>query len=169
MIDEDTLVKLLEAGDVGGAGLDVYEHEPAVNPEAAAGHAGKDALPHMGSATIEGCQISEKVIINIRTFLDNHKPPDRVLPSMLWIVHRSNPMVRRRASAVSNQVAPAAASVHPRDARRRAPQDESQRRVLQDGRNEPTNYLFFRRSRLRHSAMKATNAASARWGWRRLR
>ncbi len=86
VIDEDTLIKLLEAGEIGGAGLDVYEHEPAVNPKlvrlAKAGKA--TLLPHMGSATIEGrVEMGEKVIINIRTFLDNHKPPDRVLPSML--------------------------------------------------------------------------------------
>jgi glyoxylate reductase len=86
VIDEDTLIKLIEAGDIGGAGLDVYEHEPAVNPKLVRlAKAGKVALlPHMGSATIEGrVEMGEKVIINIRTFLDNHKPPDRVLPSML--------------------------------------------------------------------------------------
>jgi glyoxylate reductase len=81
VIDEDMLIKL-----IGGAGLDVYEHEPAINPQlvrlAKAGKA--TLLPHMGSATIEGrVEMGEKVIINIRTFLDNHKPPDRVLPSML--------------------------------------------------------------------------------------
>src|SRR5215831_11843103 len=84
--DEDTLIKLIEAGEIGGAGLDVYEHEPAVNPKLVRlAKAGKvTLLPHMGSATIEGrVDMGEKVIINIRTFLDNHKPPDRVLPSML--------------------------------------------------------------------------------------
>jgi glyoxylate reductase len=84
--DEDTLVKLIEAGEIGGAGLDVYEHEPAVNPKLVRlARAGKvTLLPHMGSATIEGrVEMGEKVIINIRTFLDAHKPPDRVLPSML--------------------------------------------------------------------------------------
>ena len=84
--DEDTLVKLIEAGEIGGAGLDVYEHEPAGNPKLVRlAKAGKvTLLPHMGSATIEGrVEMGEKVIINIRTFLDNHKPPDRVLPSML--------------------------------------------------------------------------------------
>src|SRR5476649_289210 len=86
VIDEDTLVKLIEGGEIAGAGLDVYENEPAVNPKlvrlAKAGKA--TLLPHMGSATIEGrVEMGEKVIINIRTFLDNHKPPDRVLPSML--------------------------------------------------------------------------------------
>src|SRR5947208_5631829 len=85
-IDEDTMIKLIENGEIGGAGLDVYEHEPAVNPTLVRlGKAGKVTLmPHMGSATIEGrVDMGEKVIINIRTFLDNHKPPDRVLPSML--------------------------------------------------------------------------------------
>src|SRR5581483_5985966 len=86
VIDEDTLIKLIETGEIGGAGLDVYENEPAVNPKLVRlAKQGKVALlPHMGSATIEGrVEMGEKVIINIRTFLDNHKPPDRVLPSML--------------------------------------------------------------------------------------
>jgi len=86
VIDEETLTKLIEAGDIAGAGLDVYEHEPAVNPKLVRlAKAGKVVLlPHMGSATIEGrVEMGEKVIINIRTFLDNHKPPDRVLPGML--------------------------------------------------------------------------------------
>src|ERR1700757_1733854 len=86
VIDEDTLVKLIEAGEIGGAALDVYENEPAVSPKLVRlARAGKVVLlPHMGSATIEGrVEMGEKVIINIRTFLDNHKPPDRVLPSML--------------------------------------------------------------------------------------
>jgi glyoxylate reductase len=86
VIDEETLTKLIESGDIAGAGLDVYENEPAVNPKLVRlAKAGKvTLLPHMGSATIEGrVEMGEKVIINIRTFLDNHKPPDRVLPSML--------------------------------------------------------------------------------------
>ena len=86
VIDEDTLIKLIEAGDIGGAGLDVYEHEPAVNPKLVRlAKAGKVVLlPHMGSATIEGrVEMGDKVIINIRAYLDGHKPPDRVLPSML--------------------------------------------------------------------------------------
>ncbi|MGB3865511.1 MAG: D-glycerate dehydrogenase [Xanthobacteraceae bacterium] len=86
VIDEDTLTRLIEAGDIAGAGLDVYEHEPAVNPKLVRlARAGKVVLlPHMGSATIEGrVEMGEKVIINIRTFLDAHKPPDRILPSMV--------------------------------------------------------------------------------------
>ncbi|MDB5617707.1 D-glycerate dehydrogenase [Tardiphaga sp.] len=86
VIDEETLTRLIESGDIAGAGLDVFEHEPAVNPKLVRlARAGKVVLlPHMGSATIEGrVEMGEKVIINIRTFLDNHKPPDRVLPGML--------------------------------------------------------------------------------------
>ncbi|PSJ57907.1 2-hydroxyacid dehydrogenase [Pseudaminobacter soli (ex Li et al. 2025)] len=83
IIDEDALVKLLQEGKIAGAGLDVFEHEPAVNPKlvklAAKGKV--VILPHMGSATIEGrIDMGEKVIINIRTFIDGHRPPDRVLP-----------------------------------------------------------------------------------------
>src|SRR5207245_5016978 len=76
VIDEETLIKLIEAGEIGGAGLDVYEHEPAINPKLVRlAQAGKvTLLPHMSSATIEGrVEMGEKVIINIRTFLDNHK------------------------------------------------------------------------------------------------
>jgi glyoxylate reductase len=86
VVDENALARLIEAGDVAGAGLDVFEHEPAVNPKLLKlARAGKViVLPHMGSATIEGrVDMGEKVIINIRTFMDGHKPPDRVLPSML--------------------------------------------------------------------------------------
>ena len=86
VIDEATLAKLVEAGDIAGAGLDVFEHEPSVSPRLIKlARAGKVVLlPHMGSATIEGrIDMGEKVIINIRTFMDGHKPPDRILPSML--------------------------------------------------------------------------------------
>ena len=73
-------------GDIAGAAHDVFEHELAVSPKRMRlARAGKVVLlPHMGSATIEGrVEMGEKVIINIRTFLDGHKPPDRVLPGML--------------------------------------------------------------------------------------
>lgn len=86
IIDEETMTRLIEAGDIAGAGLDVFEQEPAVNPRLVRlAKAGKvTLLPHMGSATIESrVDMGEKVIINIKTFLDAHKPPDRVLPSML--------------------------------------------------------------------------------------
>ena len=84
LIDEETLIKMLQDGKIAGAGLDVFEHEPAVNPKlvrlAAKGKV--VILPHMGSATIEGrIDMGEKVIINIRAFIDGHRPPDRVLPN----------------------------------------------------------------------------------------
>jgi len=86
VIDENALARLIAAGDIAGAGLDVFEHAPAVNPRLMKlARSGKVVvLPHMGSATLEGrIDMGEKVIVNIRTFLDGHKPPDRVLPSML--------------------------------------------------------------------------------------
>src|SRR5512139_3779369 len=86
VIDENALVRLISSGDIAGAGLDVFEHEPAVNPKLVKlARAGKVVLlPHTGSATIEGrVDMGEKVIINIKTFMDGHRPPDRVLPSML--------------------------------------------------------------------------------------
>jgi glyoxylate reductase len=86
IIDENALARMLEADEIAGAGLDVFEHEPAVNPKLLKlAKAGKVVLlPHMGSATIEGrVDMGEKVIINIKTFMDGHRPPDRVLPSML--------------------------------------------------------------------------------------
>ncbi|MGX1791140.1 2-hydroxyacid dehydrogenase [Bosea sp. NPDC055332] len=86
IVDESALSRMLEAGELAGAGLDVFEHEPAVNPrllKLARQHR-VVVLPHMGSATHEGrADMGEKVIVNIKTFMDGHKPPDRVLPSML--------------------------------------------------------------------------------------
>src|SRR5499433_1158017 len=86
VIDENALTRMIEAGELAGAGLDVFEHEPAVNPKLVRlARAGKVVLlPHMGSATLEGrMDMGTKVIINIQTFMDGHRPPDRVLPSML--------------------------------------------------------------------------------------
>ncbi len=78
VIDENELARLIEAEAIAGAGLDVFEHEPAINPKLLASKR-VVALPHMGSATIEGrIDMGEKVIINIKTFLDGHNPPDRV-------------------------------------------------------------------------------------------
>ncbi|KQU54523.1 D-glycerate dehydrogenase [Bosea sp. Leaf344] len=86
VVDETALARMLEAGELAGAGLDVFESEPAVNPrllKLARNHR-IVVLPHMGSATHEGrADMGEKVIVNIKTFMDGHKPPDRVLPSML--------------------------------------------------------------------------------------
>jgi glyoxylate reductase len=82
VIDENELSRMIEAGSIAGAGLDVFEHEPAVNPKLLASDR-VVALPHMGSATLEGrIDMGEKVIINIKTFLDGHAPPDKVHPAM---------------------------------------------------------------------------------------
>ena len=79
VIDENALTRMLVAGEIGGAGLDVFEHEPAVNPKLVALD-NVVLLPHMGSATFEGrIDMGEKVLINIKTFIDGHNPPDRVL------------------------------------------------------------------------------------------
>jgi glyoxylate reductase len=83
VIDEAAMANMLAEGKLGGAGLDVYEHEPAVNPKLLKLN-NVVLLPHMGSATLEGrVEMGEKVLINIQTFMDGHRPPDRVIPSML--------------------------------------------------------------------------------------
>jgi glyoxylate reductase len=83
VIDEAALARMLRNKEVAGAGLDVFEHEPAINPKLRELD-NVVLLPHMGSATIEGrIDMGEKVVINIKTFVDGHRPPDRVLPSQL--------------------------------------------------------------------------------------
>jgi len=79
VIDEGALTKILAAGEIAGAGLDVYEHEPAVNPKLLALD-NVVLLPHMSSATFEGrVDMGEKVVINIQSFVDGHTPPDLVI------------------------------------------------------------------------------------------
>ena len=83
VIDENAMMRMLRAGELAGAGLDVFEHEPAINPKLLELES-VVCLPHMGSATLEGrVEMGEKVIINIKTFADGHKPPDRVLAALL--------------------------------------------------------------------------------------
>lgn len=83
IIDEQALADLLEEGRVAGAGLDVFEQEPRINPKLLK-LPNAVLLPHMGSATVEArVEMGEKVIINIKTWMDGHRPPDRVLPQML--------------------------------------------------------------------------------------
>jgi glyoxylate reductase len=82
IIDENALGRMIESGQIAGAGLDVFEHEPAINPKLLKSDS-VVVLPHMSSATIEGrIDMGEKVIINIKTFLDGHSPPDRVHSAM---------------------------------------------------------------------------------------
>ncbi len=86
VVDENALIRMLEADEIAGAGLDVFEQEPVVSEKLVAlARSGKvTLLPHMGSATHEGRNdMGEKVIVNIKTFMDGHRPPDRVLPGML--------------------------------------------------------------------------------------
>ena len=83
VIDENALTRQLRAGELAGAGLDVFEHGHEINPRLRELN-NVVLLPHMGSATVEGrMEMGEKVIINIKTFADGHRPPDMVVPSML--------------------------------------------------------------------------------------
>jgi len=83
IIDEAALTDLLVEGKIAGAGLDVFEFEPRINPKLLKLPSAV-LLPHMASATVEArMEMGEKVIINIKTWMDGHRPPDRVLPQML--------------------------------------------------------------------------------------
>lgn len=83
VIDENALTRMLRAGELAGAGLDVFEHGTQINPRLRE-LSNVVALPHMGSATAEGrIEMGEKVLLNIKTFADGHRPPDQVVPGML--------------------------------------------------------------------------------------
>jgi len=83
IIDEAALVNLLEQGAIAGAGLDVFENEPAIHPKLLTMD-NVVILPHLGSSTIEGrVAMGERVIVNAKTFIDGHKPPNRVLETLL--------------------------------------------------------------------------------------
>ncbi|MBC6442930.1 MAG: D-glycerate dehydrogenase [Rhodobacteraceae bacterium] len=83
VLDENALTRMLRAGTLAGAGLDVFEHGQAINPRLR-GLENVMLLPHMASATREArIEMGEKVILNIKTFEDGHRPPDQVVPSML--------------------------------------------------------------------------------------
>ena len=83
VIDENALTRALRSGEIAGAGLDVYEHGAEANPRLRELD-NVVLLPHMGSATVEGrLEMGEKVILNIKTFDDGHRPPDQVVPAML--------------------------------------------------------------------------------------
>ncbi len=83
VVDENALTRGLRAGELAGAGLDVYERGTELNPRLRE-VPNVVLLPHMGSATLEGrVEMGEKVIINIKTFADGHRPPDQVVPGML--------------------------------------------------------------------------------------
>ena len=83
VIDENALTRMLRAREIAGAGLDVFEHGHQINPRLRELD-NVVLLPHMGSATVEGrVEMGEKVLLNIKTFADGHRPPDQVIPSML--------------------------------------------------------------------------------------
>ncbi len=83
VVDENALTRALRTGDIAGAGLDVYEHGTDINPRLRE-LLNVVLLPHMGSATREArVEMGEKVLINVKTFADGHRPPDLVVPSML--------------------------------------------------------------------------------------
>ncbi|MDR3437540.1 D-glycerate dehydrogenase [Telmatospirillum sp.] len=83
VVDEAALTRMLQKREIAGAGLDVFEHEPAINPKLLEME-NVVLLPHLGSATIEGrVDMGEKVLINIKTHIDGHNPPDRVLANLL--------------------------------------------------------------------------------------
>src|SRR6266851_2364634 len=95
VIDENALARMVEAGEIAGAGLDVFEQEPAVSPKLLRlSRTGKVVLlPHMGSATIEGrIDMGTKVIINIQAFMDGHRPPDLVC--RLLLEKKKNTLIR---------------------------------------------------------------------------
>jgi glyoxylate reductase len=79
IVDEDAMTDALEQGKLAGAGLDVWKHEPRIDPRLLA-LPNVVMLPHMGSATLEGRMATgDKVIQNIRMWADGHRPPDQVL------------------------------------------------------------------------------------------
>ena len=83
IIDQKALVRQLKEGRLGGAGLDVYDSEEIIGSDFKS-LKNVFLLPHMGSSTLEGrIEMGEKVIINIKTFIDGHRPPDQIVPSML--------------------------------------------------------------------------------------
>ncbi len=83
VVDENALTRMLRAGELAGAGLDVFEHGHQVNPRLRE-LSNVVLLPHIGSATVEGrVEMGEKVLLNIKTFADGHRPPDQIVPGML--------------------------------------------------------------------------------------
>ena len=83
LVDEDALIEALKSGSIAAAGLDVFDGEPAINPELLKLE-NVVLLPHLGSATVEGrVAMGEKVIVNAKSFVDGTTPPDKVISSLL--------------------------------------------------------------------------------------
>ena len=83
MIDEAALTRMLRNKQLAGAGLDVFEHEPAINPSCASSTTSCCCRTWARPRSRAAIDMGEKVVINIKTFVDGHRPPDRVLPSQL--------------------------------------------------------------------------------------
>ena len=83
LIDEAALSGVVARRGLAGVGLDVFENEPAIHP-GLIGHPNVVLLPHLGSATLEARQdMGDRVIANVMTYQNGHRPPDRVIPAML--------------------------------------------------------------------------------------
>ena len=83
LVDESALLDALESGHLGGAGLDVFQGEPVVNPRIL-NQPNVMTLPHIGSATVEGREeAGARVIANIQFWADGHRPPDQVLEGLV--------------------------------------------------------------------------------------
>ncbi len=83
LIDEAALADAVARRSLYGVGLDVFENEPAIHP-GLIGNPHVVLLPHLGSATLEARQdMGDRVILNVMTYQNGHRPPDRVIPAML--------------------------------------------------------------------------------------
>src|SRR3989344_710920 len=83
LIDEAALSQAVATRSLSGVGLDVFENEPAIHP-GLLGQPNVVLLPHLGSATLEARQdMGDRVIANVMTYQNGHRPPDRVIPAML--------------------------------------------------------------------------------------
>ena len=83
LIDEAALSEAVRVRALAGVGLDVFEHEPAIHP-GLLNQPNVVLLPHLGSATLEARQdMGDRVILNLMTLQNGHRPPDRVIPAML--------------------------------------------------------------------------------------
>jgi glyoxylate reductase len=82
VIEEEALARALYAREIAGAGLDVYEREPEIHPRLLELD-NVVLLPHMGSSTHDGrFDMGERVLVNIKSFVDGHTPPDKVVNTM---------------------------------------------------------------------------------------
>jgi len=78
VVQEAALIEALQAGRIGGAGLDVYEFEPKV-PQALRDLDNAVLLPHLGTAAHEvRVDMGLMAVANLQAFIDGETPPNRV-------------------------------------------------------------------------------------------